>query len=145
MMDLWHCHKPDEHHLHDHHGPEGVGSGKGYAAGAKLVARKEVGFVDVLGLLVFEEDVEGAEVSHYILFFILQRLPHSSTSSSCSAKRFSTFHFFLSACIQAFSRSDSGRGGSKQGQQEGVIPSTSIRLETECLLSGKGSDTIAQK
>ena len=69
MMDFWHCHKPDEHHLHGEghghgHGEE-VG-GKGYAAGNKLRAIRGVGFVDVVSLLVERGDCSGVRVSFSI-------------------------------------------------------------------------------
>jgi hypothetical protein len=60
MMDFWHCHKPDEHHLHDH--THEVGGQKGYAAGNRLKAASGVGFVDLTGFLVKEQDWEGAKV-----------------------------------------------------------------------------------
>lgn len=64
MMDLWHCHKPDEHHLHhEHDHGHAAGSNKGYAASSKLVAKKGTGFVDVLSFLLVEEDCVGIEVS----------------------------------------------------------------------------------
>lgn len=61
MMDFWHCHKPDEHHLHDHTHEETMGM-KGYAAGNKLQAVKGVGFVDLTSFLFKEEDCEGVKV-----------------------------------------------------------------------------------
>jgi hypothetical protein len=66
MMDFWHCHKPDEHHLHDHTHEQVVGQ-KGYAAGNRLQAVEGVGFVDLTSLLLSEPDCEGAQVR---LFFI---------------------------------------------------------------------------
>lgn len=61
MMDFWHCHKPDEHHLHDdtHHAVVGK---KGYAAGNRLKAARGVGFVDLASFLFAEQDCEGAQV-----------------------------------------------------------------------------------
>lgn len=61
MMDLWHCHKPDEHQLpgHEHEHT----SGKGYAAGSKLVSKKGTGFVDAMSFLLQEEDCIGVDVS----------------------------------------------------------------------------------
>lgn len=69
MMDLWHCHKPDEHHLpgHEHEHT----SGKGYAAGSKLVARKGTGFVDAMSFLLKEEDCIGVDVSFPFLPCVL--------------------------------------------------------------------------
>lgn len=60
MMDFWHCHKPDEHHLHDH--THEVGGQKGYAAGNRLKAAEGVGFVDLTGFLLKEQDCEGTKV-----------------------------------------------------------------------------------
>jgi hypothetical protein len=63
MMDFWHCHKPDEHHLHDHtHGD--ATEAKGYAAGNKLQATDGVGFVDLTSFLLKEQDCEGAQVRY---------------------------------------------------------------------------------
>ncbi|KAI4920589.1 hypothetical protein J4E85_009356 [Alternaria conjuncta] len=62
MMDFWHCHKPDEHHLHDHMHDEVVGQ-KGYAAGNRLQAMGGVGFVDLASFLLAESDCEGAQLS----------------------------------------------------------------------------------
>tara|TARA_R110002003_G_scaffold114_12_gene9903 strand:- start:5074 stop:5871 length:798 start_codon:yes stop_codon:yes gene_type:complete len=61
MMDFWHCHKPDEHHLHDHTHKDAIG-GKGYAAGNRLQALEGVGFVDLTSFLLKEQDCEGAQV-----------------------------------------------------------------------------------
>ncbi|KAF2869368.1 ubiquitin-conjugating enzyme E2-binding protein [Massariosphaeria phaeospora] len=63
MMDFWHCHKPDEHHLHDHTHETSVGQ-KGYAAGNRLNATEGVGFVDLASVLLKEQDCEGAQVSN---------------------------------------------------------------------------------
>lgn len=63
MMDFWHCHKPDEHHLHDH--THEVGGQKGYAAGNRLKAVEGVGFVDLTGFLLKEQDCEGAKVRKF--------------------------------------------------------------------------------
>ncbi|KAH0184178.1 hypothetical protein KCU70_g9174, partial [Aureobasidium melanogenum] len=52
MMDLWHCHKPDEPD-HDH---DDAPATKGYAAGNKLRAQAGVGLVDVMSFLVSEGD-----------------------------------------------------------------------------------------
>ena len=58
MMDLWHCHKPDEHeHEHDH-----AGQGKGYASNSKLLSRPGVGLVDTLGFLLSEENCSNVKV-----------------------------------------------------------------------------------
>lgn len=56
MMDLWHCHKPDEHE-HDN-----AGQGKGYASNSKLLAKCGVGLVDTLGFLLSEEDCSNIKV-----------------------------------------------------------------------------------
>lgn len=66
MMDFWHCHKP-----HDHHEGHGVQNTKGYAAGGKLVAKPGVGFVDVLGFLIFKADCIGVKVRLRCLLFII--------------------------------------------------------------------------
>ncbi|KAG9514356.1 hypothetical protein KCU93_g9803, partial [Aureobasidium melanogenum] len=52
MMDLWHCHKPDEPD-HDH---DDAPATKGYAAGNKLRAQAGVGLVDVMSFLLSEGD-----------------------------------------------------------------------------------------
>jgi hypothetical protein len=70
MMDFWHCHKPDEHHLHDHTHDAVVGT-KGYAAGNRLKAMKGVGFVDLASILLKEQDAEGVRVSHYLSLWAL--------------------------------------------------------------------------
>ncbi|PVH98185.1 hypothetical protein DM02DRAFT_615978 [Periconia macrospinosa] len=62
MMDFWHCHKPDEHHLHDHTHESAMGK-KGYAAGNRLEAAAGLGFVDLTSFLFKENDCIGAEVS----------------------------------------------------------------------------------
>jgi hypothetical protein len=67
MMDFWHCHKPDEHHLHDHSHDEVVGQ-KGYAAGNRLQAVDGVGFVDLASFLLAEQDCDGAQVSYTFRF-----------------------------------------------------------------------------
>lgn len=61
MMDFWHCHKPDEHHLHNHTHEEVVGR-KGYAAGNRLQATEGVGYVDLTSFLLKMQDCEGAQV-----------------------------------------------------------------------------------
>jgi hypothetical protein len=63
MMDFWHCHKPDERHLHDHTHEAAIGQ-KGYAAGSRLLATAGIGFVDLTSFLFKEQDCPGAEVSH---------------------------------------------------------------------------------
>ncbi|KAF2013120.1 hypothetical protein BU24DRAFT_424120 [Aaosphaeria arxii CBS 175.79] len=59
MMDFWHCHKPDESHLHSSTHTEAV-AGKGYAAGNRLKAARGIGFVDLTSFLFKETDCEGA-------------------------------------------------------------------------------------
>jgi hypothetical protein len=61
MMDFWHCHKPDEHHLHGHTHKSAIFK-KGYAAGTRLEAVQGVGFVDLATLLLKEQDCEGVQV-----------------------------------------------------------------------------------
>ncbi|KAF2705131.1 hypothetical protein K504DRAFT_441025 [Pleomassaria siparia CBS 279.74] len=63
MMDFWHCHKPDEHHLHNHT-HETAMEKKGYAAGNRLQALPSIGFVDLASLLFKEEDCQGVQVGH---------------------------------------------------------------------------------
>lgn len=58
MMDLWHCHKPDEPEAGDE-----AGTGKGYSASSRLSARQGTLFVDTLTFLVFEGDCTNIEVS----------------------------------------------------------------------------------
>jgi hypothetical protein len=72
MMDFWHCHKPDEHHLHDHTHDNVVGQ-KGYAAGNRLQAVEGVGFVDLTSFLLSGQDCEGAHVRHCFHFPFLPR------------------------------------------------------------------------
>lgn len=63
MMDFWHCHKPDEKHLHNHENEEAVGK-KGYAAGNRLQAREGTGFVDLTSFLLEKRDCEGVKVRY---------------------------------------------------------------------------------
>lgn len=70
MMDFWHCHKPDEHHLHDHVHETAI-EGKGYAAGNKLKAADGLGFVDLTSFLLTAQDCEGAKVRILSLFRML--------------------------------------------------------------------------
>lgn len=67
MMDFWHCHKPDEHHLHDHETEETVAR-KGYAAGSKLSAVAGVGFVDLDNILLKDQDCPEVQVGLSFLF-----------------------------------------------------------------------------
>lgn len=80
MMDFWHCHKPDEHHLHDHTHHEIVGK-KGYAAGNKLKAAEGVGFVDLASFLLKEQDFASVEVG---FLFPLAKLPFRAHHSNFS-------------------------------------------------------------
>ncbi|KAH7087204.1 HECT-like ubiquitin-conjugating enzyme-binding-domain-containing protein [Paraphoma chrysanthemicola] len=64
MMDFWHCHKPDEHHLHDHTHADAIGE-KGYAAGNKLQAVDGVGFVDLTSFLMRQVDCDGAQAQFH--------------------------------------------------------------------------------
>lgn len=68
MMDFWHCHKPDEHHMLDHIS-DAVVSQKGYAAGNRLQAVSGVGFVDLTSFLFQDSDCEGAQVRQIIFSF----------------------------------------------------------------------------
>ncbi|KAL6711863.1 hypothetical protein ACN47E_002906 [Coniothyrium glycines] len=61
MMDFWHCHKPDEHHLHDNTHEEAIGQ-KGYAAGSRLQASQGIGFVDLSSILLKEQDCDGVRL-----------------------------------------------------------------------------------
>jgi hypothetical protein len=76
MMDFWHCHKPDEHHLHDHTHENAIDA-KGYAAGNRLQAAEGLGFVDLTSFLLREEDCAGAQVGHNV-----------SSSAACFLKCF---------------------------------------------------------
>ncbi|KAF2152963.1 hypothetical protein K461DRAFT_131736 [Myriangium duriaei CBS 260.36] len=58
MMDLWHCHKPDEP------GENGTSlTTKGYSATSKLTARSGTVFVDTLSFLVSEQDCTNVRVT----------------------------------------------------------------------------------
>lgn len=59
MMDLWHCHKPEE----PKGKPDDAPAHKGYAAGSKLIAQVGVGLVDVMSFLLAELDCT-VEVSY---------------------------------------------------------------------------------
>lgn len=61
MMDFWHCHKPDEHHLHDDAQKDAIEK-KGYAAGNRLQATEGIGFVDLASFLLKDTDCKGIEV-----------------------------------------------------------------------------------
>ena len=59
MMDLWHCHKPDEPHSHDH---EHEASRKGYAATSTLTVTSGICFVDPVSFLVDDDDCQYIKV-----------------------------------------------------------------------------------
>jgi hypothetical protein len=69
MMDLWHCHKPEEPESNP---DDDAPAQKGYAAGSKLIAQVGVGLVDVMSFLLSEHDCT-VEVSYafYLLFIFL--------------------------------------------------------------------------
>lgn len=85
MMDFWHCHKPDEHHLHNHTHEHAMGQ-KGYAAGNRLQATQGVGFVDLTSFLLKEADCEGAQVSHSFFLFLSYLARMSSMRSASGHK-----------------------------------------------------------
>jgi hypothetical protein len=90
MMDFWHCHKPDEHHLHDHTHENAI-DGKGYAAGNRLKATKGLGFVDLTSFLLDEGDCEGAQVRR-----LSSRITYPDLSQVCigpKRKRSSLFQW----------------------------------------------------
>ena len=60
MMDLWHCHKPEEPEKNPE---DDAPAQKGYAAGSKLIAQVGVGLVDVMSFLLSEHDCT-VEVSY---------------------------------------------------------------------------------
>jgi hypothetical protein len=66
MMDFWHCHKPDEHHLQNHIHEHAI-DGKGYAAGNRLQATQGLAFVDLTSFLLRDQDCEGAQVRQNLL------------------------------------------------------------------------------
>ena len=120
MMDFWHCHKPDEHQLHDHTHETAVGK-KGYAAGNRLKAIEGVGFVDLASFLLREQDCEGAEVgdisSAYLYRLFLSSfhwtsfreafpgpkkavLALSMATSSIQAPKSNRLHYKLIACVR---------------------------------------------
>lgn len=58
MMELWHCHKPDEPHSHD------TGSqSKGYSAASKLSVQTGTLLIDTLTFLLSQTDCTNIEVS----------------------------------------------------------------------------------
>lgn len=67
MMDLWHCHKPEEP-KGDH--SDDAPAQKGYAAGSKLIAQVGVGLVDVMSFLLSEHDCTVEVSSVFCLLFI---------------------------------------------------------------------------
>lgn len=68
MMDFWHCHKPDEGHLHNSANEEAIAS-KGYAATNRLRAAKGLGFVDLGSFLLDEDDCANIEVGRTALIY----------------------------------------------------------------------------
>ncbi|KAJ9137851.1 HECT-like ubiquitin conjugating enzyme-binding domain containing protein [Pleurostoma richardsiae] len=66
MMEFWHCHKPGDHD-HGGHGHDGqearLASSRGYGANSAIAARRGVGLVDVMTVLLAEEDCEGLTFS----------------------------------------------------------------------------------
>jgi hypothetical protein len=70
MMDLWHCHKPEE----PARDSDDATAQKGYAAGNKLMAQVGVGLVDVMSFLVSESDCT-VEVSVMHFFGLIHSLP----------------------------------------------------------------------
>jgi len=99
MMDFWHCHKPDEHHLHDHTHEEAIGA-KGYAAGNRLEAAAGIGFVDLTSFLLEEEDCEGAEVRNVFFQFPTRDVSQCFPSASGRKEGDLAFSMALSS-IQA--------------------------------------------
>ena len=97
MMDFWHCHKPDEHHLHDHTHEEAIGQ-KGYAASNRLEATEGIGFVDLSSFLLKEQDCTGAKVSQHLAAFITALLREHSASGR---KEGETAFLVASSSIQA--------------------------------------------
>ncbi len=83
---LLHCHKPDEHHLHDHTNEEAVAH-KGYAAGNRLQVSEGEGFVDLTSFLLKEQDCEGAQVGQLILIFISSERSFFNSSHSMEGLR----------------------------------------------------------
>jgi len=76
MMDFWHCHKPDEHHLHDNE----AGKNKGYAASNRLRAVSGTGFVDLSYLLFAEQDCGGVNVRQLPFPWVTRRRPFQTLS-----------------------------------------------------------------
>ncbi|PSK55704.1 hypothetical protein B9Z65_4582 [Elsinoe australis] len=56
MMDLWHCHKPEEDHDHS------ALNEKGYSASSRLIAQTGVAMVDILTFLVSKEDCTNIKI-----------------------------------------------------------------------------------
>jgi hypothetical protein len=70
MMDLWHCHKPEE----PARDSDDATAQKGYAAGNKLMAQVGVGLVDAMSFLVSEHDC-AVEVSFMHFFALIHTFP----------------------------------------------------------------------
>ena len=60
MMDFWHCHKPDEPHMHDHGSLK-----KGYAANSQLALKQGIAMVDANDFLLASEDCQDIAVGLY--------------------------------------------------------------------------------
>ena len=89
MMDFWHCHKPDEDHLHDH--AHKIGVQKGYAAGNRLTATEGTVFVDLTSLLLKERDCDGAKVGRTLLI----QFPVPEHAPGCKEGRIVNTHGIL--------------------------------------------------
>lgn len=94
MMDFWHCHKPDEHHLHDHTHHDTVAK-KGYAAGNRLKATEGVGFVDLATLLLKEEDCESIQVGLGGSSLFTRSLHHPRYHSGFKESDLNALHFSI--------------------------------------------------
>ncbi|KAF2109491.1 ubiquitin-conjugating enzyme E2-binding protein [Lophiotrema nucula] len=103
MMDFWHCHKPDEHHLHDHTHEEHMEK-KGYAAGNKLAAQEGIGFVDLTSFLLFPRDCEGAEISGEDSVLVCKHCKHTLGTTDEQASGWRIWKW----CISIPSTSSSG-------------------------------------
>ena len=71
MMEVWHCHKPDnvDHQGHEHPHHDGQTeteqhlAGRGYGANSRIAGQAGTGFVDLSSLLFFEKDCTNLTVS----------------------------------------------------------------------------------
>jgi hypothetical protein len=90
MMDLWHCHKPEE----PDHDSDDAPAQKGYAAGNKLMAQVGVGLVDVMSFLLSEHDctVEvsyafcPSRISSFLSLFLVHGFPRRSALRPLSSQ-----------------------------------------------------------